>query len=400
MRRNIGCLVAAIICLIAILGATSTPASASSTYGQGDSAYDAYYANPSDQSTWAAFCAGAGDGASYSGVQALGVPACGPTPSNDSVGIYIGSDDQGGPTEYGFQCVELAERYLWVKEGWAPINSSDGAQVVKNYAAQHSLPIVQNGAGQAPAVGAVMSFSSTSTFSDVGHVAVVTASSVNSSGSGSVTIVGENQDSLPGFSGFTDKAKSMKVGAAAGLPAWTIKSFDSNSYIEWLVPPGVGIPTVTNFTASPSTLPSSGGQVTLSANVTNATSCTFASNKTVSGLTSAPCSNGTVSDVVTVPAIGTKASASYRFGLSVAGSKIISAPSIKFLESGAPPPSVSQLTATPSTLTSAGGIVSLVTELANATTCKFTSSRPVTGLSSSFKLFERIVGRTGSCACQ
>ena len=151
-------------------------------------------------------------------------------------------------------------------------------------------------------------------------------------------------------------------------------------------------PTVTNFTASPSTLSSAGGQVTLSANVTNATSCTFASNKTVSGLTSAPCSNGTVSDVVTVPAIGTKASASYRFGLSVAGSKIISAPSIKFLESGAAPPSVSQLTATPSTLTSAGGIVSLVTELANATTCKFTSSRPVTGLSSRFTCSNESLG--------
>lgn len=113
MRRGSGGLLrlaaVAVVFLVGVVADTAS-ASATTTYGPGDTSYDAYYANPLDKSTWAPFCAGAGDGVSYSGVQALGVPAGGPTPSDDSVGIDIGSTGQGGPTEYGFQCIELAAK--------------------------------------------------------------------------------------------------------------------------------------------------------------------------------------------------------------------------------------------------------------------------------------------------
>jgi len=44
------------------------------------------------------------------------------------------------------------------------------------------------------------------------------------------------------------------------------------------------------------------------------------------------------------------------------------------------PPSIAFFTATPSSLTSAGGLVALSAGVANATSCTFTSNRPVAGL--------------------
>jgi hypothetical protein len=207
----------------------------SACYGPGNASYAAYYANPSNQSAWSAFCSGAGYGASYTGVQALGVPACGPTDEN--VGVEIGANGAtcsasactGGPTP-GFQCVEFAERYLYVTYGYAAIDSTNGDQVVANYASAHSLNIVGNGTGQLPQVGAVMSFADNSSFNspDGGHVAVVTA--VNST---SVTVVGENQN---GSGPLTDGSETMTV-----TDNDYINSFISGeSSIEWFNPPSGG----------------------------------------------------------------------------------------------------------------------------------------------------------------
>jgi surface antigen len=66
--------------------------------------------------------------------------------------------------------------------------------------------VVSNGTDQLPQVGAVISFSANSSFSDVGHAAVVTAVSADS-----VTVVSENQNSLKGYSGFTAGAATMRV---------------------------------------------------------------------------------------------------------------------------------------------------------------------------------------------
>src|SRR5690348_4780043 len=80
-------------------------ASAQGDFGQNDPRWLAYYANPSEQSTWEPFCQG--DGAHA----LVGVPvaACGPT--NTGMRIHLTADgkhnDPNGFTD-GFQCVELA----------------------------------------------------------------------------------------------------------------------------------------------------------------------------------------------------------------------------------------------------------------------------------------------------
>ena len=121
----------------------------------------------------------------------------------------------------------------------------------------------------------------------------------------------------------TDSYDWEKINSTAPSNAWEPWPDNFIHFSGSGVPPP-GPPTVTNFTASPSTLPATGGQVTLSANVTNATSCTFASNKTVTGLlTSVTCPNGIVTDVVTVPANSKKNADSYKFTLQAAGTKTV-----------------------------------------------------------------------------
>jgi hypothetical protein len=85
-------------------------------------------------------------------------------------------------------------------------------------------------------------------------------------------------------------------------------------------------PTVSGLVATPPSLSSSGGAVTLSANVTNATSCTFTSNKPVAGLPATiPCSNGTFDQNATAP-INTRVKAiTYKFKLAVTGTKTVHA---------------------------------------------------------------------------
>jgi len=85
-------------------------------------------------------------------------------------------------------------------------------------------------------------------------------------------------------------------------------------------------PTVFSFAATPSSLGSSGGAVSLSANVTNAISCTLTSNKPAVGLPATlPCSSGTINENVTVSA-NTKVNAiTYKFKLAVTGTKTVNA---------------------------------------------------------------------------
>jgi hypothetical protein len=215
--------VAAVLLGWAVPGVTFAASTSASSFGPGDKAWDNYYSNPANEATWGPFCKGGG-ATLVTSVQ--GVPACGPTPAAGGTDIYL--PDKVGPVA-GFQCVELAERYLYVKYGWKPISHTNGAQIVKNYAAQDNVSVTTNDThGDAPMVGDVMSFSKYPTFSGIGHTAIVSASSVDSSGNGTVTVIGENQNLLKGYNGFTAGSVTMTV------TGWTIQSFDKNSYIEWL----------------------------------------------------------------------------------------------------------------------------------------------------------------------
>jgi hypothetical protein len=178
LTRRLG--VALAVAVAGVLLAAST----AGAFGKGNAAWNAYYKEPGNAATWAPFCAGGGGTVKYSGD---GVPACGP---RGSTWIEI----PGGISTPGFQCVELSERFLYVTHGWTTLKAN-GAEVAAQYHSAYGVPLITNGtAGVAPHVGDVMSFSRTSSFSEPeeGHTGVVTASAVNSSGNGTITLLSEN----------------------------------------------------------------------------------------------------------------------------------------------------------------------------------------------------------------
>src|SRR5579862_4764555 len=190
---------------------------AASVFGPGNSAWDAYYRAPGDQSTWGPFCAGGGGKLIASGD---GVMACGPTG-----GTTI--DVPGGGSTTGFQCVELSDRFLYISHGWTAL-VGDGSQVARVYASAHGAPLIRNGTpGIAPHVGDVMSFSDNATFSDPdhsdpGHTGVVIASSVDATGNGSITLLSEN------VSGGTIGSSSFAVSG------WRVADVFGFAYSEWV----------------------------------------------------------------------------------------------------------------------------------------------------------------------
>ena len=124
-------------------------------------------------------------GASY-----LGIPACGPRPSVDGSPNVLWR--KAGWGEYEWQCVELAQRFMAQVYG-VQAYQANGNQVVSHYSTADGggLVRINNGTvGQAPAPGDIISYNS-STNSN-GHVAVVTATSIDGSGNGTVTTMEQN----------------------------------------------------------------------------------------------------------------------------------------------------------------------------------------------------------------
>ena len=103
-------------------------------------------------------------------------------------------------------------------------------------------------------------------------------------------------------------------------------------------------PTVSGFSSSTTTLYKTGGTITLSATVANATSCVFTSNKTITGMPYGitPC-NGLVSHDVTLPVNAGKHSVVYTLKFSATGARTTNAkPTIKVtVGTQLPPPSQS-----------------------------------------------------------
>lgn len=132
------------------------------------------------------------------------LPICGPGPGDGGTYADVTIPGPYGASGYffnatpGFQCVELAERFLALADGLAPV-LANGQQVARNYHAAYSnTSLYVNGSrssiGHAPLAGDVISFSNAPGFDawQAGHVAVVDRSSVNSGGNGTVTIAQEN----------------------------------------------------------------------------------------------------------------------------------------------------------------------------------------------------------------
>jgi CHAP domain len=237
--RLMGRYVASLAAVAAVLAGT-TPASASPSdtpvygYGPDNAGWSDYYSSPGNTATWNAFCADAG--ATEVTVRSLPVPACGPTGSNN-IDIPYGYPYQTSEETYtpGFQCVELTDRYMYATRHWGAVGG-DGADVVRVYGAAHHIAPVLNGSpGQAPRVGDVISFSVESGFTDdsdfyPGHTAIVSASSVDPAGNGSVTILSEN------FSG-TAETTQLDVSSWSIQPIESANADDglvNTPYIEWL----------------------------------------------------------------------------------------------------------------------------------------------------------------------
>ncbi len=137
------------------------------------------------------FCSSVASGAYDLGASFDNVWACGPTPGAGAPGY--GDAFESSP--WGFQCTELANRFLWDAWGIAPIFGAnlDGADFASTVHASHpSIVDVVNGTiGQPYLPGDIVSFAGNSYEPD-GHVAVVIASSENSAGNGQVTVMEEN----------------------------------------------------------------------------------------------------------------------------------------------------------------------------------------------------------------
>lgn len=254
------------------------------------------------------------------------VYACGPA-NNSDTGYEVPASSGAYPTyagffegsDYEFQCTELADRFLFDIWNKNPVsdNAFNGYNLVgANFAATvahayPSVPLVNNGTVNEPYLpGDIVSFAD----GGDGHVAVVTKSTENASGNGKITLMEENASK-------SGKTTATVTDWVMGKPADS--SIESPSNFDALA---VGPPAVSSFQASPSSLPASGGSVTLTANVTNGITCTLSSNKTIPGLpTTIACSNGTYESEFTVPANTKKRTVTYKFKLSVAGTKALEA---------------------------------------------------------------------------
>jgi hypothetical protein len=155
--------------------------------------------------TTSAWCSSNGAGVVGWTGTSTNIPICGPAPNEGGTLQYVTIPGPYGSTGLffnattGFQCVELAERYLALADGLAPV-LANGQQVAASYhAAYPDTSLYVNGSagavGHAPLSGDVISFSFAPGFDafDNGHVAVVSSSSVNArTGDGTVTIAQEN----------------------------------------------------------------------------------------------------------------------------------------------------------------------------------------------------------------
>lgn len=125
--------------------------------------------------------------------------ACGPMPGNGDPGY---GDEPFEASPNGFQCTELANRFLWDLWRDPPVNNSSpgagndltGAKFASVVAETYKVPLVPDGTAKSPYLpGDIVSFKGDAGF---GHVAVVIASTYTSADAGTgnyvVTIEQEN----------------------------------------------------------------------------------------------------------------------------------------------------------------------------------------------------------------
>ena len=153
--------------------------------------------------------------------------------------VYACSPNTGsaGATPFdettGFQCVELANRFLWDAYSDEPIfgsnlNGWNFAQTV--HADYPSVPLDTNGTSGEPYLpGDIVSFvgNSGTPVAGLGHVAVVTSSSENSAGNGSIRVMQEN--ATPYSQSLTISNWSLQMPSGSWVTPYQFDAFASSS---------------------------------------------------------------------------------------------------------------------------------------------------------------------------
>jgi hypothetical protein len=180
-----------------------------------------------------------------------GVYACGPRPLYTS-----GKTDV---KEYFFlnahyvlewECVEFSMRFMWEAYGIEPWGA-DGWEVVKSYTGTKLNKVDNNGMGPLPIAGDVLSYGNGT---NAGHTSVVSATSIDSSGNGTLTVVEQN------FSAGGTSTLNVINGKVSGPPT-------NDPVRGWLHQPGTTStnpdPTPTVSSISPTTMSANGHEQAL-----------------------------------------------------------------------------------------------------------------------------------------
>ncbi len=169
---------------------------------------------------------------------------------------------------------------------------------------------------------------------------------------------------VPGDAGAGVRSIPLRLKASGGHGAYAERVL----YVHVLPRP----PAVASFSSSPSSLPPSGGAVTLTARVLRALRCVISASPEIAGLpVSLPCADGKVAKVVALPPVSGGQSRATYFALSVAGlgGGASSAEAVVYVRGLAP--TAASFTATPSSLPATGGSVTLSIAVTNASQCSF-----------------------------
>ena len=139
--------------------------------------------------------AGVASAATFSPGQGAGPSFCSGFGGNDgsSLDNVYACANYNTYDAFGYQCVELSNRFEWAVYGKLPYPGAAGRDLVGDLHAQDGIPIDSNASGHLPVVGDVISMSGAVGTDPVGHTAVVSAVNVNAAtGTGSITTMGEN----------------------------------------------------------------------------------------------------------------------------------------------------------------------------------------------------------------
>lgn len=136
-----------------------------------------------------------------------GVKACGPLNTAREVNFGVGVH------QYEWQCPELSKRYLYLAFGTAPY-SAHGKDVVWNYPNPNLEKVTNGTANKGPNAGDVLSYGATDQY---GHTSVVTTSSIDANGNGTVTVMEQNW-TAPGTR--THTVSGWVVQASMAVSGW------------------------------------------------------------------------------------------------------------------------------------------------------------------------------------